>query len=170
MKLKAVLNKVAKIIGIGIILYVVFCITYFAIIGFKYQMSETVKGPHKYGKDVGGIEVSIYKLIANPNEYDGKRVNLIGIANIHPEGPDAGSDIYISKDDYKYHIPYNGLWMELDYDILESTPSELKKFNGKYIRVQGTFNMNKQGAWGMYSGSLEDVTLVILYENESTEY
>ena len=98
--------------------------------------------------------VSLMQLIVNPEKYHGKLVRVIGVSKIVFEG----NSIWFTKEHYKYGITKNALWIVPDYKALGTTPQELKKFNGKYVLMEGIFNKDNHGHLGMYSGSLEKVT------------
>src|SRR4026207_991872 len=83
---------------------------------------------------------SIVQLIANPKEYDGKLVRVIGFASVEFEG----TAVYLHQDDYKYDIPKNGLWLALDVE-------GQKQFDGKYVLIEGTFDAEHKGHRGLFS-------------------
>jgi hypothetical protein len=132
----------------------------------KVNNSISPKGFSTYGEvHRQGEYVSILNLISNPDKYDKTLVSVIGVVDIERDGPDAGSTIYLSKDDYKYNITKNGLWIYPNYKTLKADYNELRKFNGKYVLIVGTFNKNSQGAWGLFSGCIDDVTYINYQEN-----
>ena len=103
------------------------------------------------------LDVSIINLIATPEKYHGKIVRVIGVGNLEFEG----NAIYLSRDDYKY-VSNNGLWIELGGS---ATPyDEAKKFNGKYVIIEGTFDKNDKGHFDMWSGSIKEITRYELWE------
>lgn len=107
--------------------------------------------------DQNALDISIINLIATPEKYHGKVVRVIGIGNLEFEG----NAVYLSRDDYKY-VSSNGLWIELGG---RSTPyDEAKKFNGKYVIIEGTFDKDDTGHFGMWSGSIKKVTRYELWE------
>ena len=91
-------------------------------------------------------DVSMVQLIANPKEYHGKFVRLIGFASVEFEG----TAVYLHQDDYKYDIPKNGLWLDIDFQ-------RQKKFDGRYVLVEGTFDAERKGHHGIFSGTIKDV-------------
>ena len=74
--------------------------------------------------------------------------------------------MFISKDDYRFHITKNGLFIEPNYTDLKASAKELQKFNGKFVSIAGVFNKDEHGPWGLYSGCIENVTQIALYERE----
>jgi len=93
------------------------------------------------------INVSLIQLIANPKEYDGKFVRVGGFASFEFEG-DA---IYLHKDDMRYCLTKNGLW-------LDTGSLGKQKFNGKYVSVEAIFNATSKGHMGLWSGSLQRIS------------
>jgi len=104
--------------------------------------------------------VSLIQLIANPDEYHGKLVRVVGVTNIEFEG----NQIFTSKEHYKYSILMNALWINLDLDILGVKEDELKNYNGKYVLIEGIFNKNETGHMGMNSGSIDKISRFDLWE------
>src|SRR5688572_9432758 len=51
---------------------------------------------------------SIIELIARPEVYDGKRVQVIGFVNFEFEG----NGLYVSKEDWEQSIYRNGVWID----------------------------------------------------------
>jgi hypothetical protein len=97
--------------------------------------------------------VSIIRLIVNPSDYHGKKVRVYGIGRLQFEG----NGLYLSVDDYIYGIHKNGLWIELGK---YATPLELaERCNGRYVIVEGTFDMEHTGHFGFWSGAILDITL-----------
>src|SRR5258707_6462217 len=90
------------------------------------------------------INVSLIQLIANPKEYDGKLVRVGGVASFEFEG----NAIYLHKDDMRYCLTNNGLW-------LDTWSLAKQKFNGKYVSVEAIFNGTLKGHMGLWSGSLQ---------------
>lgn len=105
-------------------------------------------------------EVSVISLLSTPEKYDGRFVRVIGVGCIKFEG----YAFYLSKDDYKYNVTKNALWMDLDYKSLNTSDKELEKWNGKYVLVEGIFNSKKNGHLNLFSGTIENVTRYAYHE------
>jgi hypothetical protein len=83
---------------------------------------------------------------------------LIGVGDLEFEG----NAIYLSKDDLKYGVTANGLWIKLGE---LATPYNIaKNYNGKYVIVEGTFNKKNTGHMGLWSGSVENIYRYELWE------
>ena len=52
--------------------------------------------------------VSLVKLIANPEKYNGKRIQVIGYLHLEFEG----NAIYLHEEDFKRRISANSFWVE----------------------------------------------------------
>ena len=90
--------------------------------------------------------VSLVQLIANPQEYDGKFVRVIGFVSVEHEG----TAVYLHQEDYKYDITQNAVWLDIDLQ-------RHKKLDQRYAIIEGTFDANHNGHKGLFSGSLKDV-------------
>ena len=110
--------------------------------------------------------VSPIHLIANPEKYDGKRVRLRGF--LHYQFED--SALYLSKDDADYLNSANAIWIRYDKtvkleilvcknikEITKPTADDFKYFDGRYVTVEGIFNMKGRGHLGVFSGELDNV-------------
>ena len=109
----------------------------FVAVGLAMQGSQNQQRP---------TDVSMVQLIANPKEYHGKFVRVIGFASVAFEG----TAVYLHQDDYKYDIPKNGLWLVIDFQ-------QQKKFDGRYVLVEGTFDAEHYGHHRLFSGTIKDV-------------
>ena len=96
------------------------------------------------------IGVSLIQLIANPKDYDGKVVRVIGFVKLEFEG----NAIYLHQDDYKHNITKNGLWV----DVTDDVRKKQKDYDQKYVLVVGTFNAKETGHMGLWSGSIQKLS------------
>jgi hypothetical protein len=95
------------------------------------------------------LDVSLVQLIANPEDYHGKVIRVIGYVRLEFEG-DA---IYLHQDDGMLGIYKNGLWIDVTYDIRKKE----EEFDRKYVLVEGTFNSERTGHFGLFSGTIEKI-------------
>ncbi len=97
------------------------------------------------------VDVTFSELFSRPEQYDGKRVRVIGVGNIEFEG----NCIRPGMEDYLYHT-HNAVWIELG----EKAPSkeEASEYNGKYVIVEGTFDKDEKGHYDMFRGTIKDVS------------
>jgi hypothetical protein len=96
-------------------------------------------------------DVSIIELLANPTNYDGKRVRIIGFLRFEFEG----NAIYLHQEDFERAISKNAIWIDRPGDLSEKQITEV---NNKYVICQGTFRSGDHGHMGMFSGSLTNIT------------
>jgi hypothetical protein len=97
--------------------------------------------------------ISMVQLLADPQKYHGKQVQVIGFAHFEFEG----NAIYLSKEDHDYGITKNGLWLAV---AGSKDGGELRDLNNSYVVVEGTINAEMKGHMGMWSGSIENITLL----------
>ena len=95
-------------------------------------------------------DASIIRLIANPKEYDGKIVRLIGYVNLEFEG----NAIYLHKEDCKRGIDANGLWLNVDEQVRKNR----KRYHHKYILIEGTFDAKDKGHLNGWPGAVGKIT------------
>jgi len=94
--------------------------------------------------------ISMVQLLAKPQEFNGKRLQVIGFIHLEFEG----NAVYLSQEDFQHGIDKNGLWLS----ISETELNDLEKINNSYAVVEGTFNAKNKGHVGMWSGSIENIT------------
>lgn len=94
------------------------------------------------------FNVSLIQLIATPEKYHGKKVLVIGYLNIEFEG----NAIYLHEEDYKHGLDKNAFWVDFSKEI------KPEKYSKSYVIIEGTFNMNRQGHFGLFSGTIENIT------------
>nr|WP_293299660.1 hypothetical protein [Allomuricauda sp.] len=99
--------------------------------------------------------LSLVNLIATPEKYHGKKVQIIGFLNIEFEG----HGIYLHKDDYEHEIYSNGFWISIDPKTGKTIADD--KLNKSYVLIEGTFNMEQRGHRGLWSGEIENITRII---------
>jgi hypothetical protein len=98
------------------------------------------------------FNVSIISLIANPEKFNGKTVQVVGYLNLEYEG-DA---IYLHKEDWKKGLRGNGLRVDFTSEIALNPMNHLKQCNKKYVIIIGTFIMDKLD--DPYSGKITHIT------------
>jgi hypothetical protein len=95
------------------------------------------------------LNVSLVQLIANPKDYDGKYVRVIGFVRLEEEG----TAVYLNEEDDKHCLTRNGLWLDI---ADEKSPTE---FDRKYVQIEGTFNAKWKGHRGLWSGSIQQIKI-----------
>ena len=95
--------------------------------------------------------VSIVNLIATPEKYDGKKIQIIGYLHLEFEG----DGIYLHKDDYLNAITANGLWVNFSEKLTKKT--SLKDYSDNYVIILGTFKKESKGHMGLWNGTMDDI-------------
>jgi len=99
-------------------------------------------------------KVSIVRLIAVPDLYDKKTVQVKGFVNIDFED----CVIYLSKEDFEHELYKNGVWIDLSKDEFK----KLSGFDEQYVRLEGIFDRTNNGHMGDYSGAITHVANITL--------
>jgi hypothetical protein len=98
------------------------------------------------------IKISLIQLIAQPEKFAEQRVQVIGLCALKFEG----KAIWISRDDLRYSITKNAVWLDIPLN------EESCKFDQKYVFVEGRFTAKNRGHLGLYSGTIEDISRIFL--------
>jgi hypothetical protein len=96
------------------------------------------------------VDVSMVQLIANPGEFHGRPVRVIGFCHLEFEG-DA---LYLHREDFEHSIFRNAISLSLP----NAPPGEPRGSRDEYVLLEGTFEANIRGHMGAYAGALKDVT------------
>lgn len=97
--------------------------------------------------------VSMIKLIVTPEKYHDKEVIVSGFLNLEFEG----KAIYMHKEDYDNGLNKNGFWVSFTDEV---TREQLSNSNGKYVMIRGTFDMQRAGHFGLWSGTIKNIVSV----------
>jgi hypothetical protein len=95
--------------------------------------------------------VSIINLIATPEKYHGKKIQIIGYLHLEFEG-DA---IFLNKDDCLHTITTNGLWVNFSEKLSKET--NLQDYNDNYVIILGTFNQDSKGHMGLWNATMDNI-------------
>ncbi len=130
----------------------------------KYD-PDTSKTKDDTGKALRSVKeenmnVSLVKLIATPEKYNGQTIQLIGYLSLDFEG----RAIYLHQEDYEHGLGSNGFWVEFSSNIEKKRKMEL--FDKKYVIIIGTFNNGPSGHMGYFPGSLTNITRLDLWRNK----
>lgn len=98
------------------------------------------------------VRLSVISLIANPQQYTGKRVQVAGFMHLEFEG----NAIYLHQDDAVHPLYKNGLWVEFEDSVIP----DAKRCNDHYVIVTGIFNAKDQGHMGLWSGSITNISRI----------
>ena len=94
------------------------------------------------------LGVSLIQLIANPEDYDGQQVGVIGVLRLDFEG----TAIYLSTEDARLGIP-NAIWLSLSPE----QEKHYKYLEGRHVLLGGRFDAQSHGHFGNYAGSIEEI-------------
>jgi hypothetical protein len=94
--------------------------------------------------------VSLVRLLASPQEFDDRLVLVYGVPQIEFEG----NALYLYKEDFVWGLYTNAVWM----DVPAESWKDWKRYSGKYVAVEGTFNAQRHGHNDMFGGTLERIT------------
>ena len=106
-------------------------------------------------EDCPTADVSMYRLLAVPDQFHNCFVRTIGFVRLEFEG----TAIYPHLEDVCRRVPRNGIWLDFfgsDRDAIEMDP----EFKGGYALVTGTFNAEHRGHFGLFSGSITKIERV----------
>ena len=98
----------------------------------------------------GQRKPSLLQILANPDSFHGKEVQIIGFLNLTFEG-DA---LYLHREDLAYGIVRNSIWVVANENMYKNR----KWLNKKYVIIRGTFDANDHGHMGLFQGSLMNIT------------
>lgn len=99
------------------------------------------------------IRASLISLIANPKQFEGKQVMVIGTARFEFES----SALFLHREDYREHNLHNAIRVSIsDRRLLE----RLARFNGSIVRVQGEFFTQVFSPDGEARGGLRDLAFI----------
>lgn len=101
----------------------------------------------------GPIDVSLIRLIATPEVFDGKLVRVSGFVRIEFEG----TAVYLHREDCTQMLTRNGLWLD-GVDEAGGEGSKEAKANNRYALLEGQFDAKQHGHMGLWSGSLVKIT------------
>jgi hypothetical protein len=87
--------------------------------------------------------VSIVQLIARPEKFHGRIIQVTGFCNFQFEG----NAVYLHSEDYSNHNSKNGVWVNL--------PDPPPKFSRGPCLIFGRFDASQHGHRGHYSGLIQ---------------
>ena len=94
-------------------------------------------------------DVTLVRLIANPEKFDGKLIRVIGFLRLEFEG----NVLYLHREDYENSILGDGIWV----DVTPVVTKQSTTLNMNYVLLEGIFSARERGHMGMWSGSIKQV-------------
>lgn len=104
-------------------------------------------------------DVSMIQLIASSEKYEGKYVRVMGFLRLEFEG----NALYLHREDYEKSLYRNGVWVH----VAEIETS--RRFNMKYVLIEGTLDSKDRGHMGLWSGAIKDIKRVELWGPDREE-
>ena len=95
--------------------------------------------------------ISLITLVANPEKFHNKNVRVQGYFMFEHEG----NAIYVSKSDCTNGLMKNGVFLEINKNILDKMGIEIP-YRG-YITIEGIYNKNLNGSYGFFSGTIQNI-------------
>lgn len=123
--------------------------------------SDSNAGYYPNGGPDNTVPVSLIQLIANPQTYNNKRVQIIGFLHLEFEG----DVIYLHKEDFQFGLTKNGLWIDVPKDM---TKEQMKTLNDQYVICSARFVAGMHGHMGLNSGELTDISRLELWSRVPT--
>jgi len=94
-------------------------------------------------------DVTLVRLIANPETFDGKLIRVIGFLRLEFEG----NVLYLHREDYENAILGDGIWVDVTLVIKKQSAT----LNMNYVLLEGIFSAGERGHLGMWSGTIKQV-------------
>jgi len=94
-------------------------------------------------------DVTLVRLIANPEKFDGKLIRVIGFLRLEFEG----NVLYLHREDFENAILGNGIWVEVTPVVTKQSAT----LNMNYVLLEGIFSAGERGHMGMWSGTIKQV-------------
>ena len=98
----------------------------------------------------GDDQVTLLRVLAQPEKYDGQTIQVIGYLHIEFEG----NGLYLHKEDFDHGIIGNMIWVNTTEDMQK----RLKEINDKYVIIRGVFDSKNHGHMGLFSGTITKIT------------
>jgi hypothetical protein len=126
------------------------CLLAVCISGFSLPSADRAQVPEVE-------QVSILQLIATPEAFDGKEVQVVGFLRLEFEG----NVLYLHEEDYSHRIYKNGLWVRPNAKMMANAD----KINMHYVTIKGRFNARDKGHMGLGSGTITDIIAADIWPN-----
>ena len=119
---------------------------------FSQTRKDTLDDTEKRPFQLGVYEnTSLISLIATPEKYNEKKVQVIGYLHLEFEG----TAIYFHKEDYEKGILENSFWVNFSDKLAKK--KSLQDYSDKYVIIIGTFKMKDKGHLGLFSGTIDNI-------------
>lgn len=109
-----------------------------------------------FGDSKVAAPISIVRVLANPQEFDGKRIAVVGFLGLHKDG----NILYLHREDEEMALYKNGLAVEFDYPL---TREDIARMNMHYVYLGGVFDTRYQGTGLGSSGTIKNAVNLVLW-------
>jgi hypothetical protein len=100
------------------------------------------------------LDVSIIQLIANPQDFENKKIRIKGYLSFQHEG----NAIYLHKEDYENVISQNAIYLYIkENDFVENLIE--KPYKG-YMSIVGIFTNKDKGHRSSFVGAIKEVIFI----------
>jgi hypothetical protein len=113
-----------------------------------------------FGDSKVAAPISMIRVLATPQEFDGKRIAVVGFLGLHKDG----NILYLHREDEEMGLYKNGLAVEFDYPL---TPEDIARMNMHYVYLGGVFDAHYQGTGLGSSGTIKNAVNVVLWPTPS---
>jgi hypothetical protein len=136
-----------------------------AIASLFFACSDSVFGEaerYVYGVKENVPETSIVAVLANPQAFEGKVVDVAGFLAYEPQ--QESSSLCLSREAYDMGLLINCLYIEPDWAALGISEDDVSKVNFQYVSVQGVVEPASRGHFSMNAAGLTSVRFIFLLE------
>ena len=100
------------------------------------------------------------RVLANPQEFDGKRIAVVGFLGLHKDG----NILYLHREDEEIALYKNGLTVDFNSPL---TADDIARMNMHYVYLGGVFDAQNQGTGLGSSGTITNAVNVVLWPTPS---
>lgn len=91
-------------------------------------------------------DISLIKLLANPELYDQQVVRVQGFLELEFEG----TALYLHREDWEHMLTRKALWLDVPHEIWERK----YEFTERYVQVAGVFRSDCRGHMDLFGGAI----------------
>ncbi len=113
-----------------------------------------------FGDSRVAAPISIIRVLANPQEFEGKRIAVVGFLVLHKDG----NMLYLHREDEEMGLYKNGFTVDFDSPL---TPDDIARMNMHYVYLGGVYDTHYQGPGLGSSGTIKNAVNVVLWPTPS---
>jgi hypothetical protein len=115
------------------------------------------------GATSAGYHASLLRIVANPESFDGRFIQVVGVISY---GREYGPYLYHSKESARVRTPREGILLEMPLD--EASKKKLAALNGKYVYARGIFHVEKDANALWHYGTMNDISRLDIHSSDSS--